>query len=168
MKKYLAIIIFLSISLSSNIVDDKEYVKEKIDEFIIGMYDALSAGGRTEDLSIILGDEKSFNDFIKCFPVIPIPPSFLYYEVKTYKIADGRYESENCGAFNLKIIEEFKNGQSHGVRETYYANGKLMVRERFENNEFHGLLESYNEDGSENYSLCYEKNRIVDMSICKN
>ena len=66
------------------------------------------------------------------------------------------------------MIEEYKNGKLHGVRETYYANGNLMTRERFKNNEFHGLLESYNEDGSENYFLCYEKGLIVDTSICSN
>ena len=165
------ILIFLlfSLSLSSDEIYEKKYVKEKIDEFVFGLYYGLSGGGQLGDLSVILGEDITFGDYIQtCFSTMPIEPSYLHYDVQTYEIANGRYELSNCGPFNLKMIEEYENGKLHGVRETYYANGNLMTRERFKNNEFHGLLESYNEDGSENYFLCYEEGLIVDTSICSN
>lgn len=90
-----------------------------------------------------------------------------HYDVKTFELANGRYEEIHAHPHNLRFVEEYKNGLPHGVNETYYGNGNLMSSEQWVEGVMHGIRESYNEDGSLNYRYCFQDGLIAKLNQCE-
>ena len=68
----------------------------------------------------------------------------------------------------LKYRQENSHGELHGAREFFYQSGDLKLREHYRNGEMHGILEWYDsEDGSLEYYMCYQNDKLVEDSLCK-
>ncbi len=56
-----------------------------------------------------------------------------------------------------------------GENRVWYRDGQLEQRGHYKDGRYHGFLEFYEEDGSvtQGYPKCYQNDKEVDLSICK-
>ena len=82
--------------------------------------------------------------------------------------ADGLWEWYHENG-QLSSKGNYKNGKNVGLYESYYENSQLRFRETYKDGNRYGLRRDYNENGKEEPESpkCYQNNKEVDLSICK-
>ena len=67
--------------------------------------------------------------------------------ISRYTLKDGKIDTGVRETYapesGQRFIDDFKNGELHGLQEIYGSNGQLESRQTYKNGELHGLFESY-------------------------